>query len=235
MTTDSNKNPGCLGVILRIFGILPREVSESASREGPDLPYRIRDDFLSAAENSFYHVLCAATRDQAIVCPKVNLADVFFVVRPNENQAYRNKIDRRHVDFLLCDPKTMHPKVGLELDDASHERKDRQVRDEFLDSVFKVAGLPLVHIPVSSGYSISELSSLIDPYMEPSAEITAPPSERTAQPSKVAAIELCPKCGVPMVLRTASSGKHINEKFLGCPNYPKCREILPLKRESATV
>ena len=54
-----------------------------------------------------------------IVCPKVNLADIFFVARPNENQSYRNKIDRKHVDFLLLDPTTMKPVMGVELDDVA--------------------------------------------------------------------------------------------------------------------
>jgi hypothetical protein len=35
----------------------------------------------------------------------------------------------------------------------------------------------------------------------------------------------CPKCGVPMVLRTAQRGQQAGEKFYGCPNYPRCREI----------
>lgn len=227
MTAGSSENPGCLGVILRLFGIAPLEE--------PDLPYRMRDDFLSPAESSFYHVLCAATRDKVIVCPKVNLADIFFVVRPNENQGYRNKIDRKHVDFLLCDPKTMYPAVGIELDDASHKREDRQARDEFLDEVFEVAGLPLVHIQVRSGYSVAELSSLLAPYLEPSAEITAPPSAQTSQTPAVATAKLCPKCGVPMILKTASRSKHKGEQFWGCPNYPKCWEKLPFEGDLTTA
>ena len=42
------------------------------------------------------------------------------------------------------------------------------------------------------------------------------------------AVPLCPKCGVPMVLHTARRGKRLRQKFYGCPNYPACREILPL-------
>ncbi len=226
MSIDSNEKPGCLGIILRIFGIIPREVSESAPREASTLPYRICDDFLSAAERSFYHVLCVATRDRAVVCPKVNLADIFFVVRPNENLGYLNKIDRKHVDFLLCDPKTMHPTVGIELDDASHRRTNRQARDKFVNDVFKVAGLPLVHISTSSGYSVVELSSLFTPYLGQSAALKAPAPEQPVQTPAVVATKLCPKCGVPMVLRRASRGKRLGEQFWGCPNYPKCHEKL---------
>ena len=41
---------------------------------------------------------------------------------------------------------------------------------------------------------------------------------------------LCPKCGIPMVLRTASQGNHIGQQFYGCRNYPRCREILPVSK-----
>ena len=39
-----------------------------------------------------------------VVCAKVNLADLFFEPRPHENRAAVNRIDRKHVDFVLCDP-----------------------------------------------------------------------------------------------------------------------------------
>jgi predicted RNA-binding Zn-ribbon protein involved in translation (DUF1610 family) len=33
----------------------------------------------------------------------------------------------------------------------------------------------------------------------------------------------CPKCGAPLVLRTAKSGKNAGEQFYGCSKYPACR------------
>ncbi|MDD3139749.1 MAG: NERD domain-containing protein [Lachnospiraceae bacterium] len=39
------------------------------------------------------------------------------------------------------------------------------------------------------------------------------------------AVKICPKCGAPMVLRTAQKGVNKGEKFWGCSNYPKCRVI----------
>ena len=52
-----------------------------------------------------------------------------------------------------------------------------------------------------------------------------PPAETAvpaAQPEGTTA-PLCPKCGVPMVLRQRKSD---GGKFWGCPNYPKCRSIV---------
>ncbi|MGB4027578.1 MAG: topoisomerase DNA-binding C4 zinc finger domain-containing protein [Acetomicrobium sp.] len=36
----------------------------------------------------------------------------------------------------------------------------------------------------------------------------------------------CPKSGIPMVLRKAVRGKNAGSEFYGCPNYPKCKEII---------
>lgn len=39
---------------------------------------------------------------------------------------------------------------------------------------------------------------------------------------------LCPRCGNPMVLRTAKRGDNRGNQFWGCSGYPKCREIKTL-------
>ena len=207
---------GCLAAILSLFGIKIGGLGLPAS----DLPYRLRDDFLSAAELSFYRVLVSAIGNRAIVTCKVNLADIFFVSKPNENQSYRNKIDRKHVDFLLCDPVTMKPRCGIELDDSSHSRRDRQDRDEFVDQVFEVAGLPLVRVPAKAAYSPTELLALVAPHLVGNPVATSQP------PVKQPGSPLCPKCGVPMVERVAKKGTNVGQKFFGCPNYPKCKETL---------
>lgn len=209
---------GCLAAILSLFGI-KLGTTATGTRE---LPYRQRDDFLSAAELSFYRVVVSAVGSRAIVCPKVNLADVFFVVRPNENRAYRNKVDRKHVDFLLCDPGTMKPRCGIELDDSSHERRDRQERDQFVDEVFKVAKLPLLRVPAKAAYSPASLLAMIEPHLAVGS-IAAPPA--TSAPAN-STLPTCPKCGVPMIRREAKKGPNAGTSFFGCPNYPRCKETI---------
>lgn len=206
---------GCLTAILWLFGINLGDYE--AARE---LPYRQRDDFLSAVELSFYRVLSAAVGDRAVICPKVNLADIFFVARPNnESQAYRNKIDRKHVDFLVCDSATMRPLCGIELDDFSHKRRDRRDRDDFVDQLFEVAGVPLVRVVAKATYSPAALLELIEPHL----------NGKTVSRSTVKSINgtpNCPKCGVAMVERVTKTGVSAGKSFWGCRNYPKCKEIL---------
>lgn len=225
MGTDANQNPGCLGSFLRLFGI-----GVEATASDKSLPYRGRDDFLSPAELSFYRALSAAVGTQAHICPKVNLADIFFVVKPNENQGARGRISQKHVDFLLCDPRSMKPLAGVELDDSSHARSDRQERDALVDGVFGVAGLPLVRIPAAASYSVADLAQRLATHISGVAPVisTSPIAPEAEDLGAGNAPPSCPKCGVPMLLRTASKGEHAGRQFYGCPNYPKCRETRPV-------
>src|SRR3989304_438966 len=141
------KNPGCLAAFLAFF----RRGAAPADRPAEPMPYHLRDDFLSDAEASFYRVLHSMMGERFLVFPKVGLEDIFFVSRPNENAGARNRIDRKHLDFLICDAGTLDPVFGIELDDSSHQNSKRVARDMFKDEVFETAGLPLVRVPVRRG------------------------------------------------------------------------------------
>lgn len=236
MTADRKKF-SLLRTILRALGLSPEAIDDVIERildflsvkddsaSPPAYPYAVRDDFLSPAEQNFFLVLKVAVADSAIVCPKVTLGDLFYarVSDPSQYRTYTNKIDRKHVDFLLCDPQTLRPRTGLELDDASHQRSDRQARDVFVERVFAAANIPLVRVPVRRSYSVSEVRALIDPHLVTpdvtSSRSEAPSAQRSAPPP-------CPKCGVEMILRTPNPGSTYKEPFWGCVHFPRCRSIV---------
>ncbi len=224
MSKASSDKSGCLGLLLQLFGSKastsnPKSFPQlSFGLDDESLPFRLRDDFLSAAEISFYHILLSAVGDRLTVCPKVNLNDIFFVSHPERNQAARNRISRKHVDFLLCDSRSMRPRVGIELDDSSHAREDRQARDAFVQEVFEASGVPLLRFPAQRAYNILEVTSRLSPFFAEGAPPPAPPV-----PQDTISAPLCPKCGIPLVIRSSSSGK-----FYGCSNYPKCRQTMRL-------
>ena len=63
-----------------IIDRLADEQHENTNEQvAPVFPYRIRDDFLSPAELSFYHVLKSVVGTRLLICPKVSLSDLFFV------------------------------------------------------------------------------------------------------------------------------------------------------------
>ena len=68
------------------------------------LPYRLREHFLTTPEVVLFHALKQMTDDHYVIYAKVALNDIFFIVRPNENVHYFNKLFRKHVDFYYVIP-----------------------------------------------------------------------------------------------------------------------------------
>lgn len=231
MSSTTNQNPGCLTFFRSLFG--GNRQQEAAPPES--LPYRIRDDFLSPAEFSFYRLLASVAGAHVTICAKVRLADILYVARPNENAGYYNRIASKHVDYLLCDSVTMKPLVAIELDDTSHNRSKRKERDEFVDKAFQAARLPLLHFIAQREYNPREVMAQVAPFLKDTAKLSAKsqtsnaPQPVTATASgSTAAAPLCPKCGIPMVVRTVAQGEHKGKQFYGCQNYPRCREMKPV-------
>jgi hypothetical protein len=126
----------------------------------------------------------------------------------------------------------MKPVFGVELDDSSHQRNQRVERDEFIESVCEVAGLPLLRFPAQRDYDPREISSHISPFLKENVTLPVTVSESQQPPEipkPVGAVPLCPKCGIPMVLRIATKGENKGKQFYGCQNYPQCREVKSVK------
>jgi hypothetical protein len=176
-------------------------------------------------------VLQDAVGARYAVCPKVALRDLVFVAQPQRNMAYVNKVQGKHVDFVLCDPYTMRPVAAVELDDSSHSRADRRERDEFVNRALEAAGLPVIRQRAARRYEPRALREAVLAATAPTGtQQDGPPNAgepaTTAVPSAEQGIPLCPKCGVPMVRRVAKRGEHRGQAFFGCPSYPRCRETI---------
>ena len=217
-----------------IVDLLAGQGKSDGSAQTAEFPYNLRDNFLSPAELSFYSVLRTAVNGRATLSTKVALGDIFYVKKGDDAsrwRVYTNKIDRKHVDFLLCDSATMQPIVGIELDDKSHQRPDRQERDAFVDQVFAAAKLPLLHVTAQRGYVVEQIAAQIAPYIGVVTSSSTPPAPatRSSQPvpdHQAYEAPCCPKCGSEMILRTARSGANAGNKFWGCSNYPSCRGMV---------
>ena len=231
MTVEAVHKPGCLGFIIarlrRLLGLQDKKPGT--------LPYKRRDDFLSSIELSYYKVLTSVLGSRATVLAKVRLADILFVPRPNENISFFNRIAQRHVDFLLCESFNMQPVLVIELDDSSHNRPARKKRDQFMDEALRAAGVPILRVRAQKEYSKDEVVAQLTPFLARTPEAkAAQSSEAELTDQSVASVPvgdtppLCPKCGVPMVVRVASQGRHKGHKFFGCLNYPRCTQVLPI-------
>jgi len=186
------------------------------------LPYRLREHFLSTPELALLRVLQRMVGHHYLICPKVALNDIFYIVRPNENVHFFNKFFRKHVDFLLCEPNTLKPAIGIELVKPVTRNETRET-DQFMGELFLSARLPLVHIQSSERYSEQDLSELFELAITKVRETG--PLRATA---KTDSVPMCPVCGRMMVLRIHRSGANAGKQYYGCTDNPHCPGTLEI-------
>ena len=202
---------------------MPDQKSILVKEQDKRLPYRLREQFMSAPEVALFRVLRKMVGNHYLICPKVALNDIFYIVRPNENVHFFNKIFRKHVDFLLCDPDTLKPAIGVELVKPVSKNETREA-DQFMDDLFLSARLPLVHIQSSERYSERDLNKLFELAIVKVKE-TGPLRAMT----KADAVPMCPICGRMMVLRIYRNGENAGKEYYGCSNNPHCPGVLELR------
>jgi hypothetical protein len=57
----------------------------------------------------------------------------------------------------------MVPYRVIELDDSTHQRRDRRERDALVDSYLVEAGIEIVHYPAARRYRPADLAALTEP------------------------------------------------------------------------
>ena len=190
--------------------------------ESTRLPYRLREPFLTTTELALFRVLTEMMGSRYVICPKVSLNDVFYILRPNENVHFFNKFFRKHVDFLLCDPKNLTPTFGVEIVKPISKDIGREA-DKFMDELFTDAGIPLVHISSSEKYDAGDIIALFQLAV---AKIGETSSLRIDLPSDT--VPNCPLCGKMMVLRIHRTGVTSGKKYYGCMDSPRCAGIVKI-------
>lgn len=135
----------------------------TSSEKSENLPYVLKRYLMSRAERSFFGVLEQVTdSSKYYIFPQVSLNNLVTVEKGTGSyQTYHNKVDRKSVDFVLFDKSALSPVLAIELDDASHDREDRQERDAFVDGVLAKVGLPLLHVRAQAAYDPKQLAASI--------------------------------------------------------------------------
>jgi len=151
---------GCLGVLLKLLGF-----SSGEPRLPPPVA-KVNRSFVSDAEAEFFHTLKHVIGAQGHLLAQVSLRQLFYFPGGRDTpgrSSWFAKMGSRSVDFLIVDPKTLVPLVGVELDDSTHESKRRQQRDTEVEQVFAAAGLELVRVRLSQSNHVKKLAELVLP------------------------------------------------------------------------
>jgi very-short-patch-repair endonuclease len=211
---------------------LHREISKS-----DDLPYKSRDVLFTPAELNFLNTLEQSLNNNYRIYGKVRLWDIIEPKNNLDGKSYQkaiNRISSKHVDFVICNARSLAIEMVIELDDSTHEQRDRRARDEFLEAALKAANVPIARFPVKRAYTLRELQAKLgdfvvsaqEPVVGKAVEVAEPESV-VAIPASVKDIERCSTCGSEMKVREKKSGDEAGKKFWVCAQYPECKNVEP--------
>jgi hypothetical protein len=122
--------------------------------------YEAVPSLLTPAERSFFGVLQQSLASDYQIFAKVRLADIVRPVRNPSRSGWQSAFNRtsgKHVDFLLCDLERLNVVGVIELDDRTHERFERGLRDSLVDSALADAGIPILRISTRQSYSPAQI------------------------------------------------------------------------------
>jgi len=147
-------------VLLVIAASLVRLIGRQQTAQTVAGAYEAVPALLTPAERSFFGVLQQAVASDYQIFAKVRLADIVRPVRSPSRSGWQsafNRIAGKHVDFVLCDSLRLGVLAVIELDDRSHERFERGVRDGFVDSALADARIPVLRVSARQSYSPTQI------------------------------------------------------------------------------
>lgn len=153
-------------VLFLVFVLLIKfiETRFSSGKRVFPRPYQYgkKQSILTPSELVFYNTLGHAVGHEYRIVPQAHLSA--FIDHEITGQSWKGafaRINGKSVDFLLCNKETMEPVLAIELDDSSHSRPDRKLRDDFVKEVFADAHMPFLRID-DMNISVEDLKSKVE-------------------------------------------------------------------------
>ncbi len=143
----------CLSCIVKAIAAKPRS-------DMTRLRYK-RIDLFNATEHAFLIALRNRAPPHVAVLAKVRVADI-LAPRHHDVPAF-NRIQRKHVDFVLYNLQSRVVLRAIELDGPAHASKRMIKSDQVKNSCFASAGVPLTRVPVADWNKPETLHALFEP------------------------------------------------------------------------
>ena len=104
--------------------------------------------FDNVTELNLYRILSDLFGNQYHIFVQVNYSHLIQPKKSGykEERRFRSSIDRKSADFVLCDKDRVVPQLIIELDGSAHNFASKQKRDEFINELTKIVGLPILHL-----------------------------------------------------------------------------------------
>ena len=226
-------------IVVGLISTMKLILAQSGDKAG----YENRGNLFTPAERSFLGVLEQALDSRYRVFGKVCLGDLIKPAKAfaaDMQTAAQNRINQKHVDFVVCTANELALVGVLELDDQSRGREDRSGRDEFVDQALAMAGIPVLRFPAKIGYAVQEVRAGLAEMMLSGTKLCVAPAAQKAIVPLIPPLDAilesypvqpdadappCPKCSSAMVKRYSVRGSNAGRFFWACSTFPMCRQM----------
>lgn len=159
-------------IVIIVLGILfyfyKDKIIIFLQQEKKILPFKRKDFLLNIPERQFFEGLQQIISADYVVFPQIVLSNIVKVTSTKKGfWTYQNKINRKTLDFVIFEKQYLKPIMAIEYDGKTHNRSDRQERDNFVDNVLNSAGIKSLHIKHQKNINFEELKNKINELMIP--------------------------------------------------------------------
>lgn len=170
-------------LVVAILEVRNKQKTSEAVKVSQNMPYK-KKLLLTKNEWSFYKSLKPVADELGYsVLAKIRVADLVEVTAKDRSewQRYFNKVNKKHVDFVLAKPENLQIVLLIELDDNTHNEAQKQ-RDEFIEALYSQTGYKLLRTR-GSGELKEKIQSILNENKPATVqeEITKPPIIQNAQ------------------------------------------------------
>lgn len=139
-------------ILIHIFALLSvvSSLIKKRNKNSKTYQYTKKKYLLSKTESDFFKTLENILNNQYYIFPQIHLSSLLDekVVGQNWKGALSH-IQRKSVDYVICDKVYLSPLLAIEFDDSSHQKSDSVKRDTEVERILEEAGIPLLRIPYS--------------------------------------------------------------------------------------
>lgn len=174
--------------------------------------YKVKGPILSSAQTAFYNALKEAVGEHGVILTKVSMTNVVTPQKTSNKKQWfiaNSVIAKSYFDFVVCDPRTMQPRVVIEYDNGQKLDKGKIERQKLIMQVCKSANIPLIGASVKLSYQVGKLRRLLAAHID------------LIEPDKE--VRFCKRCGSPMIIKTATQGEFKGRRFFTCSRQPMCQ------------
>lgn len=150
-------------IILFVIGYIIKLSNENTTNKNYNdnvIKYLKKANPMTETEQKFVKQLKTYTdKYNLIILPQVQLQSIFKTINPKDITSF-NKIKSKSIDFAIVDEQYNY-KLFIELDDHTHNKRNRIKRDIFINNLFNTYKINLKRIKVQKEYDKIELEKII--------------------------------------------------------------------------